>query len=155
MRAFSVALVAVASTSGIAEAQQPTLRRFELTSFMGALVPTRVQSNTLKNAQTLGLQGAYAFNRYLSAVGTFSWASSEDKTAFTDQDVDVFQYDIGAEAGIEKQLTSAFTLRPFVGLGMGGRAYDYNDRDTESQYNFAGYGAGGAELMMGRFGWRV
>lgn len=62
---------------------------------------------------------------------------------------------MGAEAGFDKQLTAAMKVRPFLGLGMGGRAYDYDDRESPSEYNVAGYGAGGAELMMGRFGWRV
>ena len=149
-----VALFAIASTSSIASAQQPALRRYELRPFAGAFVPTGSHANTLKTGATAGLQGAYNFNRYFSAVGTFAFTSTEQEV-FTGDDVDVFQYDIGAEAGIDKQLTSALTLRPFLGLGMGGRAYDYNDREAESQYNVAGYGAGGAELRMGRYGWRI
>jgi hypothetical protein len=153
-RGFAVALLALASSSGIAAAQQPERGRFELHPFAVAFVPTGAQSNSLKSGAGAGIQGAYAFNRYISAVGTFAWSGSEDKAAIFRNDVNVYQYDIGAEAGIDKQLTSALAIRPFLGLGMGGRAYDYDDRNTESQYNVAGYGAGGAELMMGRFGWR-
>jgi hypothetical protein len=149
-----VALFAVASTSTIASAQQPPLQRWELRPFAGVFVPTGSHGNTLKAGATAGLQGAYNFNRYVSAVGTFAYSATEEET-FLNDDVDVFQYDIGAEAGIDKQLTSSLTLRPFLGLGMGGRAYDYNDRQVESQYNVAGYGAGGAELRMGRYGWRI
>jgi len=153
-RGLAVAALALASSSGIAAAQEATRGRFELHPFMNAFVPTGSQSNSLKSGAGAGLQGAFAFNRYISAVGTFAWSSSEDKAAFLKNEVNVYQYDIGAEAGIDKQLTSSLTIRPFLGLGMGGRAYDYDDRNTESQYNVAGYGSGGAELMMGRFGWR-
>lgn len=155
MRGVSVAVLAFVSTSGIASAQEPSVRRFEVRPFTAAFVPTGAHANTLKSGLSAGILGAYSFNQYLSAVGTFSWASSKDKAAISDDKVDVFQYDIGAEAGINKQLTSSLSLRPFLGLGMGGRAYDYSDRNTEAQYNVAGYGAGGAELMRGRFGWRV
>jgi len=155
LRGVSVALLAIVSSSGIASAQQPSMRRWEIRPFTAAFVPTGSQSNTLKSGLSAGILGAYSFNQYLSAVGTFAWSSSEDKAALANEDVNVYQYDIGAEAGINKQLTSSLTLRPFLGLGMGGRAYDYNDRNSEAQYNVAGYGAGGAELMRGRFGWRV
>ena len=150
-----VALFAVASTSVVAGAQQPLLKHYEVRSFVGGFVPTGSHGNTLKNGTTMGLQGAYNFNRYLSAVGTFAYSTSKEKETFANDDVDVFQYDIGAEAGLDKQLTGALTLRPFLGIGMGGRAYDYNDRQTDAQYNVAGYGAGGAELRMGRYGWRI
>ena len=153
-RDLMVALLTLASSPAIAAAQEPTFGRFELRPFAGAFLPTGPHKNTLKNGATAGLQGAYSFNRYLAAVGTFAWASSEEDIA-TEPDVNVFQYDLGAEAGIDKHLTSALTIRPFLGIGMGGRAYDYNNRDTESQYNVAGYGSGGAQLQMGRFGWRV
>jgi hypothetical protein len=150
-----VALFAIASTSSIAIAQQPSVKHYELRSFVGGFVPTGSQGNTLENGATMGLQGAYNFNRFFSAVGTFAYSTSQDKETFSNDDVNVFQYDIGAEAGLDRQLTSSLTLRPFLGLGMGGRAYDYNDRHVDTQYNIAGYGAGGAELRMGRYGWRL
>jgi len=154
VRGSSAALLALVFASGIAAAQQPVSRRFELSPFTTAFVPTGAHANTLESGFGAGILGAYAFNRHFSAVGRFAYSSAEDRSTTTN-DVNVFSYDIGAEAGLEKHLTTALRIRPFLGLGMGGRAYDYDDRESETQYNVAGYGAGGAELLMGRFGWRV
>jgi len=155
-RGSFAALIALALSSGTGQkvaAQQPT-HRFELVPFSAAFVPTGAQSNTLESGFGAGLLGAYAFNRHLSAVGRFAYSSTEDRST-ANEDVNVFTYDIGAEAGTEKQLTTALRIRPFLGLGFGGRAYDFDDRESESQFDVTGYGSGGAELMMGRFGWRV
>ena len=149
-----VALLTLAGATAAAGAQDAQVRRFELRSFVGAFVPAGSQKSSLNNGATLGLQGAYSFNRYFAAVGTVAWSAAEDKS-FLMSDVDVYQYDLGAEAGFDKQMTSAVTLRPFIGLGVGGRAYDYTDRNTEAQYNLAGYGGGGAQLSIGRYGWRI
>ena len=148
-----VALLTLGGATGAAVAQDAPLRRFELRSFGGAFVPTGSQHSSLTNGATLGLQGAYSFNRYFAAVGTVAWSAAEENSLRL-SDVDVYQYDLGAEAGFDKPMTSAVTLRPFIGVGLGGRAYDYTDRNTEAQYNLAGYGGGGAQLSMGRFGWR-
>jgi outer membrane protein with beta-barrel domain len=156
VRGSFAAMLALALSSGTvqkAAAQQPT-HRFELVPFSAAFVPTGAHANTLESGFGAGLLGAYAFNQHFSAVGRFAYSSTEDRST-TNEDVNVFTYDIGAEAGIDKQLTAAIKIRPFLGVGMGGRAYDYDDRESESQYDVAGYGAGGAQLMMGRFGWRV
>jgi hypothetical protein len=120
----------------------------------GAFLPTGSHKSSLKNGFSMGAQGAYSFNEHFAAVGTFAWARSVEHSAIEPQ-VNVFQYDVGAEASVSKQVTSRFTLRPFLGIGLGGRAYDYDDHDSDAQYNVAGYGAGGAQLEMGRIGWRL
>jgi hypothetical protein len=153
-RGFTAALLALASSSSIAAAQERASKRFWVRPFGGMFLPTGSHKSTLKSGMAVGVQGSYSFNRYIAAVGTFAWAGSKEDTS-TKPEVDVFQYDIGAETGFDKQLTSALAIRPFFGLGMGGRAYDYDDIASESQYNIAGYGSTGAVLSMGRFAWRL
>lgn len=149
-----VALFTLACASTAAAAQDASFGRFEVRPFVGAFIPAGSHEGSLNNGASIGLQGAYSFSRYIAAVATVAWAASEEASFFA-PDVDVYQYDIGAETGFDKQLGTTLTLRPFLGLGIGGRAYDYTDRDTEAQYNLAGYGGAGAQLSMGRFGWRV
>jgi hypothetical protein len=46
-------------------------------------------------------------------------------------------------------------LRPFVGVGLGGRTYALRDVDADSRTYFAGYGALGTELQLGRIAFRL
>jgi len=150
LRSWSVALLALAITGTGAAAQMP---RFEMRSKIGAFVPTGDQKDQLKNGLTMGSQAAFNFNRHLAAVGTFTWSKSEDKLT-GDADVNVFTYDIGAELSTARALTSSLYLRPFAGMGIGGRSYDYKSGDSDAQHNFAGYGSAGAQLQLGKYGLR-
>jgi hypothetical protein len=41
-------------------------------------------------------------------------------------------------------LASGWTLKPFVGVGVGARTYDFRDLDVGTETDFAGYVAAGA-----------
>lgn len=139
-----------------AAAQSITESRLEVRPFIGAFIPTGSQRDMLDNAVTVGFQGAYAVMSYLSIVGTFSVTPSSDTRAALDDDLDVFSYDIGAELQKSFIMTSTgMTLSPFIGLGAGGRTYDYRDRVTHAESNIAAYGAVGAQLRMGSIGLRL
>jgi hypothetical protein len=151
---LTAALLGLAFTAPFADAQMKAPPRLELRPFVGAYVPTGDQSDLLKTGVTAGAQAAYALTRHLSAVGTFSWSSSEEKN-FASDDINVFQYDLGAELAANKMLSPILMFRPFVGLGVGGRSYDYRDRESDAETNLAGYGSLGAQLQLGRVGWRL
>ena len=149
------AAVLGAVLGGDAHGQTPR-PRFEARPFVGAYFPTGDHRDLLSDAIAVGLQGGYAISPHLSLVATFGLTTSSDKRIPLDDDLDLFSYDIGAELSKELALGDrGITLSPFVGVGAGGRTYDYRDRGTSSETNFAGYGAIGGQLRLGTVGVRV
>src|SRR5215218_5360685 len=53
------------------------------------------------------------------------------------------------------QTWGTLDFTPFLGLGGGGRTYNYRDLDADAKSNVAGYGVVGGELGFGRFGLRL
>jgi hypothetical protein len=152
-------LVATAS----AEAQDEVLAtrgassKFEIRPYVGAYVPTGDQRDLLKDAVLVGAQGSWRAIPRLAVTGTFGWAPSKDRIRPGDETLDVYQYDIGAEARAPSWFSSgSWDFTPFVGLGVGGRTYNYRDLDNiDSKTNVAGYGALGGEAGFGRVGLRL
>lgn len=152
-------LVATAS----AEAQDEVLTTrsagssFELRPFAGAYVPTGDQRDLLKDAVFVGAQASWRVIPQLAITGTFGWAPSKDRVMAGDQTLDVYQYDVGAEARAPSWYNKgAWDFTPFVGVGIGGRSYNYRDLDdVDAKSNIAGYGALGGEVGFGRLGLRL
>jgi hypothetical protein len=152
-------LVAAAS----AEAQDEVLTtrgassKFEIRPYVGAYVPTGDQRDLLKDAVLVGAQASWRAIPRLAVTGTFGWAPSKDRLRPGDETLDVYQYDVGAEARAPSWFgTASWDFTPFVGLGVGGRTYNYRDLDNiDSKTNVAGYGALGGEAGFGRVGLRL
>ena len=159
---FGFALVfalssALAATSAKAQ-ESVTVRSngFELRPYAGAYIPTGDQRDLLKDAVIVGGQASYRILPQLAVTGTLGWSPSKDRITPGDQKLDIWQYDIGAELRAPSWFTSGpMDFTPFVGLGAGGRTYNYRDLDVDSKTNVAGYGALGAELGFGRTGVRL
>jgi hypothetical protein len=152
---LSVAVLG-ALASGSVEAQTVSRSRVEARPFVGAYFPTGAHRDLLSDAITVGLQGGYAIRQHLSLVATFGLTTSSDKRIPLDDDLDFFSYDIGAEFTKEFALGDrGMMLSPFVGVGAGGRTYDYRDRSTSSETGFAGYAAIGGQLRLGTVGVRL
>jgi len=158
------AVVGIGLVAGEAVAQEVVGRKIEVRPFVGAYVPTGDQRDELKDAFALGTTLAFRATPALSIVGNFGWSPAEAKTvgaAAADEDdaaneLDLFQYDAGLELGRDLALgASAWTWRPFIGIGAGARTYSFRDRDVDSETDFAGYGAAGVQFDAGRFGLRL
>lgn len=154
--AFLAGLALIAAfTARALEAQAPNSSSFEIRPYVGAYLPTGDQRDLLKDAVFAGAQASYRVIPALAITATLGWSPTEERLG-TRQKLDIFQYDLGAElrgAGWVERESWNFT--PFVGLGVGGRTYDYRDLDVDAKTNVAGYGALGGEFGFGRLGLRI
>jgi hypothetical protein len=159
----SLGLGALLVAGASAEAQDQVLATggtrgaFELRPYVGAYVPTGDQRDLLKDAVLVGAQASWRATQHLALTGTFGWAPSKDRVTAGDQTLDLYQYDLGAEARATSWYNrGSWDFTPFIGLGVGGRTYNYRDLDdVDAKTNVAGYGALGGELGFGRAGLRL
>ena len=129
---------------------------FELRPYVGAYIPTGDQRDILKDAVLVGGQASYRLLPQLAITGTVGWSPSEDRVTPGNETVDLWQYDLGAELRAPAwQTWGTLDFTPFVGLGGGGRTYNYRDLDVDAKTNIAGYGVLGGEIGFGRLGVRL
>lgn len=158
VRAVAAAVLGVTLLSATATAQDAVASHngFELRPYVGAYIPTGNQRDLLKDAVLVGGQASYRVNPNFALTGTLGWSPSKDRITPGDETLDLWQYDVGAELRAPAWLTAGtFDFTPFVGVGAGGRTYDYRDLDVDAKTNVAGYGVLGGELGFGRIGWRL
>jgi hypothetical protein len=117
--------------------------------FAGAYIPTGNQADLLKSSAVVGMQGGVEVKEMLHLIATVAYATPRPKgEAFTD--VHIYQYDAGAElfhVYSSSSETNHWTVRPFIGAGLGARTYDPQHSTVGSQTDFTGYGSLGGELQ--------
>src|SRR5690349_4732837 len=139
-RAVAAAVFALSAFASKATAQDGVAyhsnRGFEVRPYAGAYIPTGDQRDLLKDAVIVGGQASYRILPQLAVTGTLGWSPSKDRITPGDQKLDIWQYDIGAELRAPSWFTSGpMDFTPFVGLGAGGRTYNYRDLDVDSKTN--------------------
>ena len=148
-------LLASAPTAAAQAPAEPT-GAWEFRIPSGGLVPTGAQRNALKDAHLSAAQLSYAVRPSFAITATVGWARSRDLASADDPKVDVFTYDLGAEARAPAWFAGrAVTFSPFVGAGAGARSYNHRKLELDATHNVAGYGAVGGELGVGRVGLRL
>jgi hypothetical protein len=152
--ALGMLLAGPRSSSAQTPASQTATWEFRATS--GGLVATGAQRKAVKDAELSAVQLSWVVRPSLALTGTFGWARSRDLVSADDPKLDVFTYDLGAEARASEWFTGkAVTFTPFAGAGAGARSYNYRNLDVDATHNVAGYGTAGGELGMGRVGLRL
>lgn len=147
-------LTAATGIGRAAQAQSPI--GIELRPFVGAFIPTGDQRDFLKDAVLVGGQASWRVIPALAFTGTFAWSPSKDRISAGNPTLDIYQYDVGAELRKPSAFDAGVAqLTPFVGLGLGGRTYDYRDLDVSSKTNFDGYGAVGGDVGFGPVALRI
>ena len=154
MRRFTVTLAALIATAMAASAQEPKVRP-EIRPFMGMYIPTGDQRDLFDNAAMFGVQAALELRPSFHLLGTFGWVPGQTKYVGLQDDVQIFQYDVGLELNLVRALGDAWLFKPFVGVGGGARTYMYESANLNNRTCAAGYGALGAELQLGRAALRL
>ena len=153
--AAGAALLALAALASRADAQV-NAPSFELRPFVGAYIPTGDQRDLLKDAVLVGGQASWRVVPALALTGTFAWSPSKDRITAGNQTLDIYQYDLGAELRTPAAIDAGVAdFTPFVGLGFGGRTYDYRNLDLGTTTDFDGYGAIGGDVGFGPITLRI
>src|SRR4051812_37293044 len=129
----AVALLAALARASAAQgpATQPAAIELRFTS--GGLVPTGAERATIKDAQYSAAQVSWLVAPSLAITSTLGWGRSRDIATSGDPQLDVFTYDLGAEArGAEWFTGKRVTFAPFIGAGAGARSYNYRNLDVDA-----------------------
>jgi len=152
--AFSIYLASAQTTEAQTtemqkSSRQPTSWEFRVPS--GALISTGAQKGILKNAAMTTLQMLYVRHQRFALSATIGWARSRDLATPDHPKLDVFTYDLGAEARMSQWFSGhPVTFRPFVGTGAGVRSYNYRKLAVDARHNLSGYATGGGEFSFRR-----
>ena len=159
MKAMYLAAAGLLALGASATAQTPRPLRFDVRPFVGVFIPTGTMADNFKSATMVGGQAAFEMNRHFHLLGSVGWTHGHNKFGGTDDVTHIWQYDVGMEMGHSRAMTPTWAVRPFLGLGAGGRTYDYsagNNTTSKDLYTCtAGYGALGAEMQRGVMGVRL
>ncbi|AHG93457.1 hypothetical protein J421_5922 (plasmid) [Gemmatirosa kalamazoonensis] len=130
--------------------------RWELLVPTGTMLPTGAQRDAIKRGNMNAVQLSYVVRPTLAVTATVGWARSRDVAAASQPKLDVFTYDVGAEARAPRWIAGhGVTFAPFAGIGAGARSYDYRSLDVDARHDVAAYGAVGGEIGVRRIRLRL
>ena len=139
MKKLTVVVAAVAALAATTARAEEPARRFSIAPLVGAYVPTGDHRDILEDSVLAGLTLSYDVHPNVAVVGAFSWAPTKTRGVLGEQDLDLLQYDLGVQGQLPVLLAPGWTVKPFVGVGVGGRTYEYRNVGTSGQTVLAGY----------------
>ena len=149
--AIAVASVLGLPQSAMARSDSAPKPSWEFLVASGTLIPTGAQRHDLQRANITAAQVTYVLRPDLAITGSLGWARSRDLASIARPNIDVFTYDLGAEFRSTRWANGqATTFSPFVGVGVGGRSYNYHGPHVDATHNPAGYLSAGGEFGRGR-----
>lgn len=148
MRYGFAVLAALSLALPTANGQRTDAARPEIRPFVGAYVPMGAMRDDFRDAFTAGLQGAIELSDYWHFVGTIGWTDGKNRfTLLGKEKTYLLHYDIGVEANQLYELQNDWLVKPFGGLGVGARSFDYGLAAGSTNTCTTGYGAIGGELQ--------
>lgn len=154
MRKLVILVAALALVANALPAQTPTVKP-EIRPFAGAMIPTGELRNLFLDAPLFGIATAVEVQPTFHVQATFVWVPAQDKYGLAQNNVNIFQYTAGAELGFVTPLAGSWELRPFAGVGLGGRTYAFQGAGLKDRTDFVGYGAIGTEFQVARTALRL
>jgi len=133
---------------------QSSIMKPEFRPFAGANIPTGPQRDLFGDAAMIGAQLALEIQPTLHVLGTFGWVASQSNYAVTNDDVNMFTYDVGLEFSVVEPLGGKWELKPFVGIGGGGRTYAYRGTLPDKTCGSV-YAALGTEFQIAPWAFRL
>ena len=156
MKQVTAAVLALALIAPIASAQRSQPFGAELRPFVAAYVPMGVMRDDFRDALTVGGQAALELSDYWHLVGTIGWTYGKNRfSSLAKEKTYLIHYDVGAEANLLFELENDWMVKPFGGLGVGARSYDYQIQTIDNTICTSGYGAIGTELQRSVLALRV
>jgi hypothetical protein len=146
------ALLAAAATLPAQERWRPP--SVEVRPFAGAFIPVGAQRADFKSATMVGAQAAIELNRYFHGLASVGWTHGHNKF-FAKDLTHIWQYDLGVELNLVREIGFGWYFRPFIGTGAGGRTYDYRSLTNGTRSCLAGYGTAGGEMQHGVVAFRL
>jgi hypothetical protein len=155
MRTYVLATAALLACVSAANAQPSPRVTPEVRPFVGAFLPTGRMSDDFEAATMLGAQVGLELSRNFHVLGTGSWTHGHNKFEYASDRTNIWQYDLGIEGNLVRQVGERWLFRPFAGVGGGGRSYDYRASGVGTRTCTAGYAALGTEFETGPVALRV
>ena len=123
--------------------------KWEFLIASGILVPTGAQRGAIKRANLTAAQLSYVVRPHLAITSTFGWARSRDVASFGTPKLDIFTYDLGAEARSSQwKVGHTIAFSSFAGGGGGARSSISRNNDSDPAHQFAPYATAGGELSF-------
>lgn len=152
-RSAIVVALCFAGVTGLAA--QASKIKPEVRPFAGAVFPIGEYRNLFVDAPMVGIATALELQPSVHVQASFTWIPSQNNYFVAQDNVNIFQYTVGAELGFVEPLAGRWELRPFIGMGLGARTFAFQGIGLADKTCFAGYGAMGAEFQLARTALRL
>jgi hypothetical protein len=147
---YVLATLVLASSGSAQEPMTTPESHWQFIVSSGTVVPTGAQRDAIARGKVTAAQLSYLVQQGFAVTASVGWARTRDLTDADRPRVDMFTYDVGAELRAGRRLDAGMlNFSPFIGIGAGGRSYNYRSLDIDATHNLAGYAAAGGELGVG------
>lgn len=154
--AIGIACVTAAASVPAQQASRDTGQRIAVHTLLGVRMPTGQARDVFGPAFLIGGQIAVRMRRHVAAMMSVSAAQGDDRTHLGDNALTAVQYDVGVERhGCPFCSGGMPGVKPFAGVGVGGRTYRHDRGIRPATTSATVYVAAGVELRRSRAGFRT